>query len=387
MGDTMREAFERAMIERHEWHPVMFARKTLPGCEDEYSNPHTEYAWQGAQIGRQLGMEQARATSNFVPDCQVVSVESIHATMGTRPEQARAELAKTSEAAIVTYRHHTEAPAGGTERARYSAADLKRLSEDRGPFARDNMSAALVWAARTLEAAGAAVKAERQRAEQALELAKTSEAVAKRAEPAEIVCSKCEMRVLSSCGGKCPVPNRWADAAPIASTAAENDSVLVDAVAWNGFVRDYDKYNSGDPKFPFSELRFSLAAVIDSATPQPAAERAAPLDTTRDGHERPLAWRDVLAERRRQINEEGWTSYHDDEHSCSEMALAAACYAMSAGGYAKGQTPPIWPWSPTWWKPAYGRRDLVKAGALILAEIERLDRAGIGQQAKEQNNG
>jgi hypothetical protein len=39
----------------------------------------------------------------------------------------------------------------------------------------------------------------------------------------------------------------------------------VDAEAWQGFVRDYDRYNTGDHKMPFSELRQSLAAVIDSA--------------------------------------------------------------------------------------------------------------------------
>jgi hypothetical protein len=37
----------------------------------------------------------------------------------------------------------------------------------------------------------------------------------------------------------------------------------------------------------------------------------------------------------------------------------------------------IWPWDRKWWKPTDRRRDLVKAAALILAEIERLDRATI----------
>lgn len=89
----------------------------------------------------------------------------------------------------------------------------------------------------------------------------------------------------------------------------------------------------------------------------------------------PVAWRDVKAERQRQVSVEGWTPEHDDEHTEAEMALAASCYAATAGGYAKGQMPPHWPWAREWWKPTYGRRDLIKAGALILAEIERLDRA------------
>ncbi len=95
---------------------------------------------------------------------------------------------------------------------------------------------------------------------------------------------------------------------------------------------------------------------------------------------------DVLAERRRQVEVEGWTPEHDDEHSESEMSLAAACYAMAAGGYAKGQTPPIWPWALEGWKPSYGRRDLIKAGALILAEIERIDRLAAAEAPNKESS-
>lgn len=87
---------------------------------------------------------------------------------------------------------------------------------------------------------------------------------------------------------------------------------------------------------------------------------------------------DVLAERRRQIEAEGWTPEHDDEHSAGEMALAASCYAEEGPqpyGAGWATSPTRWPWSPDWWKPQGYRRNLVKAGALILAEIERLDRA------------
>lgn len=83
---------------------------------------------------------------------------------------------------------------------------------------------------------------------------------------------------------------------------------------------------------------------------------------------------DVAAERQRQITEEGWTPEGDDDHFEGQMADAAACYALFATeqGFS---TPAHWPWSPDWWKQSGQRRDLVKAGALILAEIERLDRA------------
>lgn len=75
---------------------------------------------------------------------------------------------------------------------------------------------------------------------------------------------------------------------------------------------------------------------------------------------------DVLAERRRQIEAEGWTQEDDDKQTDSEMAHAAACYALNNAS--------VWPYSISWWKPTDRRRNLVKAGALILAEIERLDR-------------
>lgn len=95
------------------------------------------------------------------------------------------------------------------------------------------------------------------------------------------------------------------------------------------------------------------------------------------------AARAVLAERRRQVEAEGWTPGHDDEHESGEMAEAAACYAACAETHSlKGHPPLSWPWSPEWWKPsADPRRNLVKAGALILAEIERLDRAAMERDA------
>ena len=87
------------------------------------------------------------------------------------------------------------------------------------------------------------------------------------------------------------------------------------------------------------------------------------------------ALEDIAAERQRQISAEGWTPEHDDEHDDGELAMAAACYAeASVFGNAMEQCPSSWPWSPEWWKPSDPRRNLVKAGALIVAEIERLDR-------------
>lgn len=95
---------------------------------------------------------------------------------------------------------------------------------------------------------------------------------------------------------------------------------------------------------------------------------------------------DVLAERQRQITAEGWTPERDDRYKNTELAFAASCYAFHAAAaswdleddgipYDSHPAPKQWPWDPAWWKPTDPRRDLVKAGALILAEIERIDRA------------
>ena len=81
------------------------------------------------------------------------------------------------------------------------------------------------------------------------------------------------------------------------------------------------------------------------------------------------AARDVLAERRRQVDQEGYSLENDDAHSNGQIARAAADYAMP------GQHPiPGVGWASN--KAKHSRRDqLIKAGALVLAEIERLDRA------------
>lgn len=83
----------------------------------------------------------------------------------------------------------------------------------------------------------------------------------------------------------------------------------------------------------------------------------------------------VMIERDRQWDHEGFRHDHDDGHTNSELAKAAGCYLLFADAYPNaGQPPPLWPWAPEWWKPKDYRRDLVRAAALTVAEIERFDR-------------
>ena len=86
----------------------------------------------------------------------------------------------------------------------------------------------------------------------------------------------------------------------------------------------------------------------------------------------------ISQERQRQVSVEGFTQEHDDKATDGQLALAARCYA--AASCYSSPMPLSWPWLPRWWKPEDKIRNLVKAGALIAAEIDRLQRQKGGQQ-------
>ena len=88
----------------------------------------------------------------------------------------------------------------------------------------------------------------------------------------------------------------------------------------------------------------------------------------------------IAVERERQLSQEGWTPQHDDEHKDGVLARAAMCYAAEVTGLDESNQvfnvkTWAWPWEERWWKPSDDPiRNLVKAGALIAAEIDRLQR-------------
>lgn len=95
----------------------------------------------------------------------------------------------------------------------------------------------------------------------------------------------------------------------------------------------------------------------------------------------------IADERKRQVESEGFTSKHDDAHKKGQLSRAAACYAdiesvQAARPYARYgidelrlEVLEMWPWDEEWLKPDTDPvRNLVKAGALIAAEIDRLQR-------------
>lgn len=89
----------------------------------------------------------------------------------------------------------------------------------------------------------------------------------------------------------------------------------------------------------------------------------------------------IAAERQRQIEREGWSPEHDDTYTHAELLAAAECYVHTTRIQQLYPDLPhlhahesYWPWPDEWWKPGTARRNLEKAGALIAAEIDRLDR-------------
>ncbi len=95
----------------------------------------------------------------------------------------------------------------------------------------------------------------------------------------------------------------------------------------------------------------------------------------------------ITAERIRQIQDEGFLPDHDDAHRNGELTQAAAAYAypeqegvtMLFQDFRGGVLFPA-SWDSSWWKPGTGaflagrKRELEKAGALIAAEWDRLER-------------
>ena len=84
---------------------------------------------------------------------------------------------------------------------------------------------------------------------------------------------------------------------------------------------------------------------------------------------------DVLKERCRQVEEEGYAPESDDGYTDYQLPRAAICYAIKAAGLPSHRATLYWPFPAPAFKPTERRANLVKAAALLLAEIERLDRA------------
>jgi len=107
-------------------------------------------------------------------------------------------------------------------------------------------------------------------------------------------------------------------------------------------------------------------------------------------NENMVAMTTIIHEREAHTTREGWTAEHDDQHADGELWKAAHFYvntALNSPVWAYTNFRTKWPWDPEWFKPwkkdpagnytaeIDKERCLIKSGALILAEQERLERA------------
>lgn len=89
---------------------------------------------------------------------------------------------------------------------------------------------------------------------------------------------------------------------------------------------------------------------------------------------------EIAAERDRQINVKGWTPEHDDVYRFDELSTAAACYAVEGtNATVLEASRDAFPWADNYdSRKRHSRRErLIIAAALIVAEIEREDRAAL----------
>jgi hypothetical protein len=141
--------------------------------------------------------------------------------------------------------------------------------------------------------------------------------------------------------------------------------------------RCYRTLKTQRPDIPLGDRRGVHHNALDDARTQ--AVHACAILKAMAGAPATQAMRDVVAERRRHVEAEGFTADHDDLHVDGQLSRAAACYALFRIASISDETEPgllgrLWPWDGAWWKPKDLRQDLVRAASLIIAEIERVDR-------------
>ncbi|MGD7115021.1 hypothetical protein ACQCR8_25370, partial [Ralstonia pseudosolanacearum] len=84
--------------------------------------------------------------------------------------------------------------------------------------------------------------------------------------------------------------------------------------------------------------------------------------------------------RRRQIDGEGFDPEGDHQYPRGQLVSAALGYLRLAeiesrcgteAAKLNDEVPPGWPWPRAWWKPRDVERNLVRAAALIAADLDR----------------
>ncbi|WP_324022834.1 hypothetical protein RFF38_00260 [Pasteurella multocida] len=78
----------------------------------------------------------------------------------------------------------------------------------------------------------------------------------------------------------------------------------------------------------------------------------------------------IASERQHQQSEKGFTLNSDTQYTNDELVRAAMCYMQAQSRHAI--MPGLWSWGKNYWNPKDRKQNLIRAGALIAAEIDRL---------------
>ena len=121
------------------------------------------------------------------------------------------------------------------------------------------------------------------------------------------------------------------------------------------------------------ERAWAISSVLNQLAEERKAERLRYVKWGREESESKNSGVGLIAAEREWVKEVlGFSDEHDDKHANGEMAWAAYCYVDPFA--TTGSMPCEWPWDYNWWKPEDKVRNLVRAGQLIAAEIDRLKR-------------
>lgn len=172
---------------------------------------------------------------------------------------------------------------------------------------------------------------------------------------------------------------------PAGEPAQEVGGVMV-TLAGYCWVAGLDMHAAGDAEL----LRITRPEIMEKIRRKQEAKNALHFDTPLPGNSAPPAQavnagpgvQAIAAERERQITAEGFSRDRDQQYQRGELAKAATAYVQLAAMDLDAGTrdhiawhgpSAVWPWPSEWWRPVDARRDLVRAGALIAAQIDLLD--------------
>lgn len=176
------------------------------------------------------------------------------------------------------------------------------------------------------------------------------------------------LELVQSCGCTASEAHQLVDyvfGRPVGDQAQEVGGVMITLAALC-LAQDLEMHAAGE-----TELARIWTKVEAIRAKQAAKPKHSPLPVARTQPVATHAAMDILMERFRQAQLEGITNDADDRYHHAELPRAAAAYLLNG---AEDAAPAIWPWANSWWKPRDARANYVRAGALVIAEIERIDR-------------